>query len=97
MHKKSFLPQLETVVHDLWALRLQLLKSRPGDISDTDDEPRVFSSQAEQSDTENDQYSAGGHERRAKKLTPNLIETLGLCYLGAVLLKVPFSIGELYE
>jgi RNA polymerase I-specific transcription initiation factor RRN7 len=32
-----------------------------------------------------------------KEKLPKLIETLGLCYLGMVLLRLPVSLGEIYK
>ena len=97
---KGFTPDLESVVRDLWALRLQVFKDRSGDVSDIDDESRVFSSQVEGtegSDTENDVSSGLEQKRKEEKTLPNLIDTLSLCYLGTLLLRTPLSIGELYR
>ena len=97
MHEKGFPPELENVVHDLWALRLQLLNARSGNVSDTDEEQLLFSSQTEQTDTENEASTVSGKMGRKEKSMPGLIDTLGLCYLGAMLLRVPLSIGELHK
>ena len=83
------------MVKDLWALRLQLLKNKTGAISDED---IVFSSQP-QSETEvEDKYEGVGRKWKVRgKDSPSLIETLGLCYLGTVLLRLPVSIGEMHR
>ena len=95
IHTTGLPAELETVVKDLWALRLQLLKDKTGATSDED---RVFSSQP-QSDIEAEEKHEGV-ERKWKvkgKDMPSLIETLGLCYLGLILLRLPVSIGELHR
>ena len=84
----------ESVVKDLWALRLQLLKDRSLLHSDGD---MVFSSQPQ---TENDTESNNKNTRGTNLLAnvvPGIIETLGLCYLGAVLLRLPVSIQDLHR
>ena len=83
------------MVKDLWALRLQLLKSKIDAISDDD---AVFSSQP-QSETEAEDKNEGvGRKWKVRgKDSPSLIETLGLCYLGTVLLRLPISIGEMHR
>lgn len=83
------------MIKDLWALRLQLLKSKT---DGTSDEDTVFSSQP-QSETETEDKNEGV-ERKWKvrgKDMPSLIETLGLFYLGMVLLRLPVSIGEIHR
>ena len=83
------------MVKDLWSLRLQLLKSKTGATSDED---TLFSSQP-QSETETEvQHDGVGREWKVGgKEMPTLIETLGLCYLGMILLRLPISIGELHR
>ena len=102
IHTHGFPAQLETVVYDLWALRLQLLTKRlagGADHETTDgEESRVFSSQAESLGEEIGSGSGvggKGKEVGAGRDMPTLIETLGICYLGAVLLRIPVSVGSL--
>ena len=95
IHTTGLPAELETVVKDLWSLRLQLLRSKTGATSEED---TVFSSQP-QSETETEDKH-DGVERQWKvggKDMPTLIETLGLCYLGMILLRLPISIGELHR
>lgn len=80
---------------DLWALRLQLLKRKT---DSTSDEDTVFSSQP-QSETEPEREGGDGvreYKIRGKAM-PTLIETLGVLYLGMVLLRQPVSMGDLYR
>lgn len=87
--------ELETVVKDLWALRLQLLKNKA---DATSDEETLFGSQP-QSETETEEE---GKDRRRQykirgKAMPTLIETLGLLYLGMVLLRLPIGMGDIHR
>ena len=83
------------MVKDLWALRLQLLKSKTDASSDED---AVFSSQP-QTETEGEEKHEGvGRKWKVRRRdSPSLIETLGLCYLGTILLRLPVSIGEMHR
>ena len=87
------------MVKDLWSLRLQLLKN---EISATFDEETVFSSQPQtETETENETETESGNVERVWKIKekkmPTLIETLGLCYLGMILLRLPVSMGDIYR
>ena len=83
------------MVKDLWALRLQLLKSKA---DATSDEDTVFSSQPQsETETEDKHDGVGRKWRVGGKDMPSLIETLGLCYLGMILLRLPVSIGEIHR
>lgn len=86
--------ELEIVVKDLWALRLQLLKDNT--LADSDGDT-VFSSQP-QTEDETGSISKVGRERKVgEKAMPTLVETLGLCYLGTVLLRLPVSLGDMHK
>lgn len=83
------------MVKDLWALRLQLLKSKT---DATSDEDTVFSSQPQSETETEDKHEGVGREWKVRgKDMPRLIETLGLCYLGTILLRLPVSIGEMHR
>lgn len=81
---------------DLWALRLQLLKNKTGATSEED---TVFSSQPQmETETEREDEDVPSREYKVKgKAMPSLIETLGLCYLGVVLLRLPVGMGEIHR
>ncbi|KAL6719846.1 hypothetical protein ACLMJK_001767 [Lecanora helva] len=92
---QSLPAELEVVVKDLWALRLQLVKDK---IDATTSEDIMHSSlpvSEEESDEE------GQPERRKwevkGKSMPTLIETLGLLYLGSILLRLPICMGDIYR
>ncbi|KZF23440.1 hypothetical protein L228DRAFT_282169 [Xylona heveae TC161] len=93
VHQKGLPAELEFVVRDLWALRLQSFKSKAEDISDTDGQSLVFSSQAEDTDaSEVDSRKSRG--RRSGYHAPTMIETLALCYIGTLMLRLPVSVGD---
>ncbi|KAL2001956.1 hypothetical protein VTN02DRAFT_934 [Thermoascus thermophilus] len=93
---EGFPPQLENVVKDLWALRLQRLSDRIEDSSEADDDGNVqiFSSQAAAS-SEADETAQGGGRKAAD--SPRLIDSLALCYLGALLLRLPVGVGDFHR
>ncbi|KAL1970682.1 hypothetical protein VTN77DRAFT_4326 [Rasamsonia byssochlamydoides] len=94
VHKKGFPSDIETVVRDLWALRLGALADKFDDSVEDDDTTQLFSSQAAEA-TEADPEQQF-HTRKASD-TPRLVETLALCYLGALLLRLPVSVGDIYR
>ncbi len=82
------------MVKDLWALRLQLLKEK---ISEPESSA-VYSSQPE---TGTDVESIGDGKTREWKVRvkaiPSLIQSLGLCYFGAIILRLPVSLGDFHR
>lgn len=83
----------ETVVKDLWSLRLQMLKNL---MKEAVEEETLFSSQ--------DQPQAGAGNQKTSTPTswiiesqdsPNLLQSLAICQLGFILLRLPVSVGDL--
>jgi len=86
--------ELEQIVKDLWALRLQLVKEKVDAISDED---TLFSSQpVSDTDTGFDEEGDGRKWKVKGKKMPTLIETLALLYFGVVLLRSPVSMGDIH-
>ena len=99
IHTKHFTAELESVVRDLWALRLQLLKGKTEEVTDTETDSRLFSSQAEVgegTEPEDGPGNATGKMSGVGKEVPTLVDTLGLCYLGMLLLRLPVGVGDLH-
>ncbi|KAK4955931.1 hypothetical protein LTR10_006870 [Elasticomyces elasticus] len=96
---KKLPEELETLVRDLWALRLQRLRNRVSYDSETetDTQSHHFSSQ---SDGETS-ASEAKHDRQRPRTkidgTPNLMDTIALSYMGALLLRKPLTIAELHQ
>lgn len=87
------------MVKDLWALRLQSLVDKFDeslDAADSNGSAEIFSSQASAIDAVEDKSPSSS---TARKVTDNplLEESLGLCYLGTLLLRLPVSIGDIYR
>ncbi|KAF7900230.1 uncharacterized protein EAF01_007532 [Botrytis porri] len=100
---KGFPEELETIVRDLWELRLRVLQGSGDERSEYGTE---FGSTTEGDDTDTDgtgyrstasTVMSRKRASRAKKNLPKLIETLGFCYLGILLLRLPTSLGEIYK
>ncbi|KAJ5788546.1 hypothetical protein N7457_003536 [Penicillium paradoxum] len=97
VHKLGFPEELEIVVRDLWALRLQDFTTKVTNIAedeDDDTEPELFSSQP-----------TANHESRDMGFKPNsayvewprLIDSIALCYLAAFLMRVPVCVNDFYD
>lgn len=93
IHTIGLPEELEIVIKDLWALRLQLLKVK---VDATPDQETIFSSQLPVGDNETeDDFRAQRHV--LDKAMPSLIDSLGLCYLGMILLRLPVTVGDLHH
>ncbi|KAK0379224.1 RRN complex forming protein [Colletotrichum limetticola] len=96
---KEHKPELETTVRDLWDLRISGAATAVQDDSASEGEPSLFSSQLDLAQDEEHQS-----RNRAQRWTgengsewpaPRMIDTLGLCFLGCMLLRIPTRIGDL--
>ncbi|KAK7518074.1 ubiquitin family-domain-containing protein [Phyllosticta citriasiana] len=96
VNTKGLPAELEHVVRDLWALRLQSLKQKVEVASDT--ESQVFSSQSEGETTDTNNAGDERLVRRGRRpdSSPKLIDTLALVYLAMLLLRVPVSLGDVF-
>ncbi|KAL7915617.1 hypothetical protein GGI35DRAFT_430280 [Trichoderma velutinum] len=101
INEKGHREELETVVRDLWDLRIRGSNSGIGDDAQGDDEDlAVFSSQPSQ-----DSQSSKWHPQSRKQSwdpelglrwpLPRVPDTLAICYLGCVLLRIPTHLGEI--
>jgi RNA polymerase I-specific transcription initiation factor RRN7 len=104
---KGFPKELEVVVRDLWGLRLGIIhkqrEERSGYSSGTG--TMIFSSTSEGDNTDTDgsgfksmssrRSKKSGNSVRGDEKLPKLIETLALCYLGMLLMRLPTSLGEI--
>lgn len=84
------------MVRDLWALRLPDYKLKITDSNedeDVDTDREVFSSQVIQSDD-----SEVGFKPNSRFVEwPRLIDAVGLCYIAALLMRVPVCVNDFYE
>lgn len=88
-------------MRDLWALRLQRVQSKVSYDSDTDTErpSQQFSSQseAETTDTESSRRGRRRRKQKASDSTPSLLDLLGLCYVGMLLLREPVTVADIFS
>ncbi|KAJ5758043.1 uncharacterized protein N7511_006737 [Penicillium nucicola] len=87
VHELGFPEELEVVVRDLWALRLQDFTLKITNTEDDDDtENEGFSSQPGEIDSSGEI----GFKPRSRYLEwPRLIDSLATCYLAAFLMRLP--------
>ena len=80
-------------------MRLQQLHTRvEDDLTDSESQSRLYSSQSEpEAATDDDARKSRFTRTRGRELDrlPKLIDSLALCYLAAVLMHVPMSLGQL--
>lgn len=90
---------MQKVVKELWALRVQSLVDKFDESLDAADDnasTEIFSSQPSAMETVEDKTPSSSSSRKVTD-NPLLEETLGLCYLGSLLLRLPVSIGDIYR
>ncbi|KAI9705349.1 MAG: Pol I core factor CF [Bogoriella megaspora] len=94
---KGLPAELEIIIRDLWALRLQKLTNKV-DLSEANDEDGAQSQlYSSDSGSEADATRGAIYNRRRLSDTPSLIETLALCYMGILLLRLPISPGDIQK
>ncbi|KAJ6000616.1 hypothetical protein N7481_001025 [Penicillium waksmanii] len=95
----GFPEQFEGVVRDLWALRLRGFSMRINETTDDDDdEPQIFSSQTTPAESENESADESGFRPETHILQwPRLLDSVGLCYLAAVLMRLPVCVVDLHR
>lgn len=101
---------MQTVVRDLWTLRLEQVQKRAQRLAIDDDASTVYSSQGEESSAaassaDNDDYETDAADESVSEYarsirrpdeTPRLIDTIALCYAATLLMRLPVTIGEMY-
>ena len=89
---------------DLWALRLPLFYEQlgaglgPEDAtsgSQGEEGPKATSSQLLEEEEAN--AGASGETMRKARATLTMVYSLSLCYMGAMMLRVPLSVGDLHR
>ncbi|KAF2010423.1 hypothetical protein BU24DRAFT_378431 [Aaosphaeria arxii CBS 175.79] len=95
VHDQGLPAELETVVFDLWTLRIMQLEEKIGESQAHSSQSQLFTSSAsEGEETESEKRTTS----REKKLShaPSLMDTLALCYLGIITLRLPLTIGDFH-
>ena len=98
IHRKNLPPDLWTLVRDLWTLRLvkqadKLEKPSPFDTESPDLHAEVGISEESENETQNSARPSG---KKAGD-NPMLVETIALCYLGVVLMRLPIRLADIYR
>ncbi len=87
---------IQIIIRDLWSLRLQMLK----DITDGPTEDggiqQLFSTQSETENSDTDAIEGRESKTRHLENAPRMIDTVALCYLAILLLRLPISLGNVY-
>lgn len=101
--KEKGLPEeLEQTTLDLWSLRIAQFGDRIASDSRTDlqSQSQVFSTlETDDEETDDARGTFRTPKGRDKKLgsVPNLLDTLALCYLGILTLRLPITPGDIYH
>ena len=85
--------EVQHVVRDLWALRLETYSEKIKNPSEGDEETEFFSSQPTADQEEPDLVRFGGKNLQ----WPRLVDSVGLCYLGAFLMRLPVSVADFHR
>ena len=97
MREKGLPAELETVVLDLWALRIAQLAGRvSGESQGYDSQSQAFSTSENESNSDEDKIRSVRREKKVKG-SPTLLDCLGLCYLGIITLRLPITPGDIYK
>jgi RNA polymerase I-specific transcription initiation factor RRN7 len=101
IQEKGLPSELETVIFDLWALRIaQLSEKIASRDQENESQSQVYNTlESEDDDTNNhERGTISTPKGRDKKLqrTPNLYDCLALCYLGISTLRLPMTPGDIY-
>ncbi|EUC32493.1 hypothetical protein COCCADRAFT_27029 [Bipolaris zeicola 26-R-13] len=104
VQNKGLPAELETVVYDLWALRIAQLESRIASNedpnADSQPQPQTFSTLESEDDlTDTEKGHVHGKKRKRGKMlstAPNLNDCLLLCYLGIKTLRLPVTPGDIH-
>lgn len=104
VQEKGHKEELETVVRDLWDLRTRGASGlgQGSSSRENDDELEVFSSQPTSespaiTSTSRSRAQSWNPDRGLGWPLPQMSDTLGLCYVGCCLLRIPTRLGELIK
>ncbi|KAF2279279.1 uncharacterized protein EI97DRAFT_430374 [Westerdykella ornata] len=96
VREKRLPEELETVVSDLWALRILQLENQIGESQQYESESQNFSASENESELERETVKSR-HREKKLKTTPTLLDSLALCYLGISTLRLPITTGDIYD
>jgi RNA polymerase I-specific transcription initiation factor RRN7 len=94
IHTKGLPAELESIVLDLWALRIIQLENRAADTAAEDSQSQFLTTSESEKESEHEQSRTSRQGRRLNA-TPSFLESLALCYLGMHTLHLPITLGDL--
>ncbi|UNI22061.1 hypothetical protein JDV02_010872 [Purpureocillium takamizusanense] len=100
---KGYREELETVVRDLWDLRIRGSRPLEPTVEDaTEATLKLFDSQSPAGEgkptwSSRARANSWDPDRGAGWPMPKMPDTIGLCYLGCLLLRIPTRLGELIQ
>ncbi|KAF1996646.1 hypothetical protein P154DRAFT_498312 [Amniculicola lignicola CBS 123094] len=98
VHDKGLPAELEQVVFDLWTLRILKFETRLEDNGANGSRSQSQTFSTSQSEAESEDELSRTMPRDGKlKAVPNLIDSLALCYLGIITLRLPVTPGDIYQ
>ncbi|KAF2430075.1 hypothetical protein EJ08DRAFT_697620 [Tothia fuscella] len=95
VREKGFPKEFESIVQDLWAIRLDQLSDRMDldALSESETDSQTFSSQSDDGSS-----SEGGESMNSRLVkvssSPKLPQSIALCYVASHLLRLPIFIGD---
>ncbi|KAF2154082.1 hypothetical protein K461DRAFT_277151 [Myriangium duriaei CBS 260.36] len=96
VNQAGYPTELETVLRDLWTLKLSTLQTRLATADRGDDATsQLFSSQGETSDS--DATSTRKQSRRGDDALPRIVDGIGLIFAGTTLLRLPVTAVDLHR
>ncbi|KAF2450333.1 hypothetical protein P171DRAFT_516235 [Karstenula rhodostoma CBS 690.94] len=95
IQKKGLPAELETVVQDLWTLRILQLGHKIRNESQDSGSSQVFSTQESETEADDDPLILPARKKKLQE-NPTLIDCLALCYLGTLTLRLPVTPGDIY-
>jgi RNA polymerase I-specific transcription initiation factor RRN7 len=97
IHEKGLPAELETVVLDLWTLRILQLENQIGQGQGYDSQSsQAFSASEDESESDGEVLRRRPREKKLRS-SPTLIDNLALCYLGIITLRLPITPGDIYD
>ena len=98
IHQKDLPPELWTVVKDLWTLRLAKQVDKLEKLSPLDTESQNQSTEAQTGDeSENEKRNIPRSSGKRAHDSPTLVETVALCHLGIMLMRLPTGLADIYR
>lgn len=95
VQKKGLPSELESVVRDLWTLRMLQIGHKIRNDSQDSGSSRVFSTQESETEAEDDPLMLRSKRKKLQE-NPTLIDCLALCYMGTLALRLPVTPGDIY-